>query len=73
MSEHERNLIHLPESLKKLTLNKDLSKHLKRGHLWIFATNIQESQLPFGIYSLEYKNETLGVGIFQPNSQLRFR
>lgn len=61
-------------SLHSLNLTRDMTKHLKRGHRWIFSGNFDEaSKSKTGLSILKYKNEILALGIAQGGSQLRFR
>ncbi|MFN3698544.1 MAG: class I SAM-dependent rRNA methyltransferase [Pseudobdellovibrio sp.] len=60
--------------VQRLDLSRDLTKHLKRGHRWIFANCIDEkNKIKSGLASIYYRNELLGVGICQHDTQLRFR
>lgn len=66
----------LPDSKKisYLDLDRDLTKHIKRGHRWIYDSIKSKKQIKhpeFGL--LTYKNEILGVGFYNPNSTLKFR
>ena len=62
------------EKLPSLQLTRDVTKYLKRGHRWIFANCFQEKEkLASGLYTLFYKNELIGLGVVQGDSQLRFR
>lgn len=64
----------IQSELSYLDLNRDLTKHLKRGHRWIYASAVLESKqrsTPFVFIS--YKKEILGLGFHQPESLLRFR
>lgn len=67
------SIINIPENIESVSLTKDLSKHIKRGHRWVFASSIEETKKPFGIYLLKYKNEPMALGIYQPDTQLKFR
>lgn len=67
-------MITIPESFATLALARDVTKHLKRGHRWIFAGNFEEaSKNKTGLSVLKYKNDILALGIAQGGSQLRFR
>lgn len=60
----------------KIHLNRDLTKHLKRGNPWIFADVIEDKQkVPSGTYATlhNYKNETLAHGFYCPKTNLAFR
>lgn len=62
------------ESLPQLNLKRDVTKHLKRGHLWIFANCFgEETPPPRGLCQLKFKGELIGIGIHDPESNLRFR
>lgn len=69
------SLIHFPEGkIPEVHLIRDVSKHLKRGHRWIFADCFdQNAKYNAGIAILKSRNEVLGFGIVQPDTQLRFR
>lgn len=68
------NLLNVPESIPSLNLTRDVTKHLKRGHRWVFANCFEENQkLKSGVYALHYKKELIGLGIVQGDTQLRFR
>jgi 23S rRNA (cytosine1962-C5)-methyltransferase len=67
-------LIHSPETLPNVTLNRDVTKHLKRGHRWVFASSFDEKvKHQTGLSALYFKNELLGFGLLQADTQLRFR
>lgn len=60
----------------KVHLNRDLTKHLKRGNPWIFSDVIEDKQkVPSGTYATlhNYKNETLAHGFYCPKTNLAFR
>ncbi|UOF02557.1 class I SAM-dependent rRNA methyltransferase [Bdellovibrio reynosensis] len=62
------------ESVQTLELKRDVTKHLKQGHRWIFANCFEEGRsVKSGIHLLNYKGETLALGIWQNDTQLRFR
>jgi 23S rRNA (cytosine1962-C5)-methyltransferase len=64
----------VPKELPSVNLNRDVTKHLKRGHRWVFASGIDETRnLPSGFAKLMFKNELIGIGIFQSDTQLKFR
>lgn len=69
------SLIHFPEGkIPEVHLIRDVSKHLKRGHRWIFADCFdQRENSPAGLSILKSRNEILAFGIVQPDTQLRFR
>lgn len=56
----------------EIHLKRDIRKHLLRGHRWIFADCFDEN-IESGLGILKLKNEILGVGLIQANTQLRFR
>nr|WP_295905641.1 class I SAM-dependent rRNA methyltransferase [uncultured Bdellovibrio sp.] len=62
------------EPVLAIELKRDVTKHLKRGHRWIFANCFEEGRPPkSGIHLLVYKGEALALGIWQGDTQLRFR
>lgn len=62
------------ESLPGLQLTRDITKHLKRGHRWIFANCFADNEKKSsGFHALFYKKELLGFGVYQSDTQLRFR
>jgi 23S rRNA (cytosine1962-C5)-methyltransferase len=69
------SLIHFPEGkIPEIHLVRDVSKHLKRGHRWIFADCFDQKERPLSGFSiLKSRNEILGFGIVQADTQLRFR
>jgi 23S rRNA (cytosine1962-C5)-methyltransferase len=69
------SLIHFPnEKIPEINLIRDVSKHLKRGHRWIFADCFdQKEKHPEGFAILKSRNEVLAFGLVQPDTQLRFR
>lgn len=55
-------------------LKRDLVRNLKRGHRWVFAEAFDpQIKMQEGIAEIRYKKESLGVGIVQNGTQLRFR
>ena len=61
-----------------LLLHRDLIKHIKRGHRWIYADATKaskdvKSSIPTGIVGVQYKNEFLGWGVYQSDSPLSLR
>lgn len=63
-----------PETLPSVQLTRDVTKHLKRGHLWAFANCFGEmGKRPSGLHALYYKKDLIGFGVLQVDSQLRFR
>lgn len=68
------SIIRSSETLPSIQLTRDVTKHLKRGHRWVFANCFDEkSKSVSGLYSLYFKNELIGVGALQADTQLRFR
>jgi len=62
------------EPVLSIELKRDLAKHLKQGHRWIFASAFEEKRsVPSGIHLITYKKEALALGIWQHDTQLRFR
>jgi 23S rRNA (cytosine1962-C5)-methyltransferase len=68
-------LIEIPEGkIQEVSLIRDVSKHLKRGHRWIFADCFDKNdKVKGGPAILKSKNEVMGIGLVQPDTQLRFR
>lgn len=70
----EQSLILCPDQIPTIALARDVTKHLKRGHRWIFANSFDEkTKVKSGLSFLFYKNELIGLGIVQADTQLRFR
>jgi len=69
------SLIHFQDGkIPEIHLVRDVSKHLKRGHRWIFADCFdQKDRHHEGLSILKSRNEVLAFGIVQPDTQLRFR
>lgn len=66
--------INFEEPLQTVELRRDVTKHLKRGHRWIFANCFDEGvAAKSGIRLLSFKKEALALGIWQGDTQLRFR
>ncbi len=62
------------EPVPSVELKRDLTKHLKQGHRWIFASSFDEkAPAKSGVRLLTYKKETIALGIWQGDTQLRFR
>ncbi|NUN06262.1 MAG: class I SAM-dependent rRNA methyltransferase [Bdellovibrio sp.] len=63
------------EPVQTIELRRDVTKHLKRGHRWIFANCFDEGgrQPKSGVHLLSFKGELLALGIWQGDTQLRFR
>lgn len=69
-----KTFILTPDSLPVVQLTRDVTKHLKRGHRWIFANCFSEgAKLHSGMYALQFKGELIGYGVLQADTQLRFR
>lgn len=67
-------LIRSPENLPTVQLTRDVLKHLKRGHRWIFATGVEDlGANATGLRALVYKKDLIGLGVYQADTQLRFR
>lgn len=63
-----------PEFLPAVRLTRDVTKHLKQGHRWIFANCFDEKEkMTSGLHALYLRNELLGFGVLQADTQLRFR
>lgn len=75
MMDSQTSLIHFPDGkIPEISLVRDVSKHLKRGHRWIFADCFdQKERHGEGLAILKSRNEVLGFGLVQPDTQLRFR
>lgn len=55
-------------------LTRDITKHLKRGHRWIFADCFDsKDKIQSGLYELYLRGTSVAVGIVQADTQLRFR
>lgn len=68
------SLIHSPEAIPSLQLTRDVTKHLKRGHRWIFANCFNEKEkFSSGLHALYFKKDLIGFGVVQSDTQLRFR
>lgn len=66
--------IYFEEPIHSVELKRDVTKHLKRGHRWIFANCFEDGRATkSGIRLLTFKGEPLAVGIWQADTQLRFR
>jgi len=64
----------LPNKLPVIHLTRDITKHLKRGHRWIFADCFDpKDKLKNGIHELILKGVPIAHGIVQADTQLRFR
>lgn len=72
--ESQLALIRCPDKIPMIALSRDITKHLKRGHRWAFANAFDErSKAPSGLSFLKYKDEVVGLGVVQADTQLRFR
>lgn len=68
------SFVNCPPSLPAVNLTRDITKHLKRGHRWAFASCFDpKARMKSGMHALYYKNELLGFGVVQADTQLRFR
>lgn len=68
------NFIRCAETLPAVSLTRDVLKHLKRGHRWIYANGIEDTKSKAsGLRALIYKKELVGFGVLQADTQLRFR
>lgn len=62
------------ETIETIELKRDVTKHLKQGHRWIFANCFDEGRnVKSGVHLLTFKGEPLALGIWQGDTQLRFR
>ena len=62
------------DTIQTIDLKRDVTKHLKQGHRWIFANCFEEGRsFKSGIHLLNFKGEALALGIWQGDTQLRFR
>ncbi|MEN0060310.1 MAG: class I SAM-dependent rRNA methyltransferase, partial [Bdellovibrio sp.] len=62
------------DSILTIELKRDVTKHLKQGHRWIFANCFEEKRsVKSGIHLLNFKGEAMALGIWQGDTQLRFR
>ena len=69
-----KTLIHCPTQIPTIALSRDLTKHIKRGHRWAFASAFSETlKIKSGLCYLKYKEEFLGIGLYQADTQMRFR
>ncbi len=68
-------LINLPENKwPEARLIRDVTKHLKRGHRWIFADCFDSNvRMVNGLAVLKMRNDSLAIGLIQADTQLRFR
>lgn len=62
------------DTIETIELKRDVTKHLKQGHRWIFANCFDEGRsVKSGVHLLTFKGEALALGIWQGDTQLRFR
>lgn len=61
------------EKIKRIDLERDVTKHLKKGHRWIFADCFENKTFSDGLYDLYFKGQKIAMGIVQGDTQLRFR
>src|SRR5437868_7123864 len=62
------------DTIETIELKRDVTKHLKQGHRWIFANCFDEARsVKSGVHLLTFKGEALALGIWQGDTQLRFR
>lgn len=68
------NIVVTQENPPVVRLTRDVTKHLKQGHRWIFANCFDEKEKnSSGFHALYFKNELLAFGVLQADTQLRFR
>ncbi len=68
------SLVQAPEKLPSVQLTRDVVKHLKRGHRWVFANCFNEKEnFSSGLHALYFKKDLIGFGVVQADTQLRFR
>tara|TARA_B110001454_G_C12723230_1_gene435976 strand:- start:10341 stop:11555 length:1215 start_codon:yes stop_codon:yes gene_type:complete len=68
------SFVRSPEPIPSIQLTRDVLKHLKRGHRWIFAGGVEDlGASSTGLRALYYKKELIGFGVYQGDTQLRFR
>lgn len=66
--------VNFEEPVHPIELKRDVTKHLKRGHRWIFANCFEDTRATkSGLRLLTFKGEALALGIWQADTQLRFR
>lgn len=64
----------IKNNFSRITLTRDITKHLKRGHRWIFSDCFDpKEKVVSGIAELVFKGESIAVGVVQADVQLRFR
>lgn len=68
------SLVSLPAKIPQLVLLRDVTKHLKRGHLWVFKDCFEAKQkFSSGVVELIHKKDSLGFAVFQEDTQLTCR
>lgn len=68
------SLVQSPETLPVVRLTRDVTRHLKQGHRWIFESAFDEKEKhASGLHALYFKKELVGLGVLQSDTQLRFR
>ncbi len=69
-----KSFIDATEKLPHVQIARDVTKYLKRGHRWAFANCFDEkAKMTSGLHALMFKNELIGFGVVQADTQLRFR
>lgn len=64
----------IKNNFPKISLTRDITKHLKRGHRWIFSDCFDpKEKVQSGICELFFKGDSIAVGVVQADVQLRFR
>ena len=65
---------HLKDNLPVIHLTRDITKHLKRGHRWIFSDCFEyKERMKSGLYELQMRGVPVAIGIVQADTELRFR
>lgn len=68
------NTNNIKNKLPQIALTRDITKHLKRGHRWIFSDCFEENKkISNSLYELTLKGVPVAIGIVQADTQLRFR
>lgn len=68
------NFVNCAETLPIIQLTRDVTRHLKQGHRWVFANCFDEKEkLTSGLHALYFKRDLVGFGVAQADTQLRFR
>ncbi len=69
-----KSFVRSPEKLPALHMSRDVTKYMKRGHRWAFANCFDEKiKMTSGLHALFFKNDLIGFGVVQADTQLRFR